>query len=133
MALKHILGNLPVIKILDFLVDNPNQDYTRAEIAHYTQVGPTAMKDGFKCLEQCGIVIETRRIAGVSLYHIDAYNEMTQALIEFDEALTDYCTDKILEVDGAELEEAQSKDDESKEFVEMDEAHERLMEGPPED
>ena len=57
--LKHILGNLPVIRILDFMIDNPNNDYTRAEIAHYAQVGPTAMKDGFKCLEQCGLVIET--------------------------------------------------------------------------
>lgn len=101
MALKHILGNLPVIRILDFLVDNPNHDYTRAEIAHHAHVGPTAMKDGFKCLEQCGIVIETRRIGGVLLYHIDAYNEMTQSLIEFDEALTDYCTDKILETEAA--------------------------------
>jgi hypothetical protein len=133
MALKHILGNLPVIHILDFLVDNPNQDYTRAEIAYYVQVGPTAMKDGFKCLEQCGIVIETRRIGGVPLYTLDTENVMTQSLIEFDEVLTDYCTDKIFEVDGVKIEEAQSEDDESKEFVEMDEAHERLMEGPPED
>ena len=102
MALKHILGNLPVIRILDFLIDNPNNDYTRAEIANDTQVGPTAMKEGFKCLEQCGIVIETRRIGGVPLYHIDAHNEMTQALIKFDEALTDYCTDKILEVEESQ-------------------------------
>jgi hypothetical protein len=101
MELKHILGNLPVIRILDFLVDNPNNDYTRAEIAHYAQVGPTAMKEGFKCLEQCGIVIETRKIGGVPLYHIDAHNEMTQALITFDEALTDYCTDKILDTEAA--------------------------------
>jgi DNA-binding transcriptional ArsR family regulator len=99
--LKHILGNLPVIRILDFLIDNPNHDYTRAEIAHYAQVGPTAMKDGFKCLEQCGIVIETRKIGGVPLYTLDRENEMTQSLIEFDEALTAYYTDKILETEAA--------------------------------
>jgi hypothetical protein len=98
VALKHILGNLPVIRILDYLLDHQGHDYTRAEIANYVQVGPTAMKDGFKCLEQCGIVIETRKIGGVPLYAIDWDNEMTQALITFDEALTDYCTDKILEV-----------------------------------
>jgi hypothetical protein len=99
--LKHILGNLPVIRILDFLIDNPTNDYTRAEIAHYTQVGPTAMKEGFKCLEQCGIVIETRKIGGVPLYTLDIDSEMTQSLIEFDQALTDYYTDKILETEAA--------------------------------
>ena len=105
MALKHVLGNLPVIKILDFLIDHPNNDYIRAEIAHYTQVGPTAMKEGFKCLEQCGIVIETRRIAGVPLYTLDTDSEMTQSMIEFDEALTDYCTDKILDAEVKKIEE----------------------------
>lgn len=101
MALKHILGNLPVIRILDFLVDNPTNDHTRAEIAHYTQVGPTAMKNDFPLLVRCGIVIETRRIAGVPLYTLDTDNEMTQSLTEFDQALTDYCTDKILETEAA--------------------------------
>ena len=99
--LKHILGNLPVIRILDFLIDNQISDHTRAEIAHYAQVGPTAMKEGFKCLEQCGVVIETRKIGRFSLYSLDRENEMTQSLIKFDEALTDYCTDKILETEAA--------------------------------
>jgi DNA-binding GntR family transcriptional regulator len=124
--LKHILGNLPVIRILDFLIDHPNNDYTRAEIAHYAQVGPTAMKEGFKCLEQCGIVIETRRIAGVPLYHIDAHNEMTQALIEFDEALTDYCTDKILAVEVEKIEAAVCEE-------EYDEEYAPGLPEPPED
>ena len=110
MSLKHVLGNLPVIRILDFLIDNPNNDYTRAEIAHYTQVGPTAMKEGFKCLEQCGIVIETRQIGRVHLYTLDRDNKMTQSLTEFDEALTDYCTDKISGTEVATIEEEISEE-----------------------
>ena len=104
MALKHILGNLPVIRILDFLLDHPGLDYTKSEIAGYTQVGSTVIKKGFNCLEQCGIVTETRRIGGVPLYTLDRENVMTQLLIEFDGALTDYCTDKILEDEGVEEE-----------------------------
>ena len=104
MALKHILGNLPVIRILDFLVDNQIGDHTRAEIAHYAEAGPTAMKNDFPLLVRCGIVVETRRVAGVPLYSLDRENEMTQSLIEFDAALTDYCTDKILEAQVAKIE-----------------------------
>ena len=106
MALKHILGNLPAIRILDFLIDHQDYDYTRAEIAVGADVGPTGMKRDFKCLERCGIAIETRRVAGVPLYLLDRENEMTQSLIEFDEALTDYCTDRILEAEVAQIEAA---------------------------
>lgn len=117
MALKHILGNLPVIWILDFFIDNPDHDYTRAEIAHYTQVGPTAMKDGFKCLARCGVVIETRKIGGVPLYTLDRENEMTQSLIEFDESLTDYCTDKILDVEVAKIEASIGEEEYDEEYA----------------
>jgi hypothetical protein len=124
--LKHILGNLPVIRILDFLIDNPNNDYTRAEIAHYAQVGPTAMKDGFKCLERCGIVIETRKIGGVPLYTLDTDSEMTQSLIRFDDELTDYCTDKILDAEVKKIEEAIGEE-------EYDEEYAPGLSEPPED
>jgi DNA-binding transcriptional regulator YhcF (GntR family) len=124
--LKHILGNIPVIRILDFLIDNQISDHTRAEIAHYTQVGPTAMKEGFKCLEQCGIVIETRKIGGVPLYVLDMENKMTQSLIKFDEALTDYCTDKILDAEVKKIEEVIGEE-------EYDEEYAHGLPEPPED
>jgi len=94
MALKHILGDLPVIRILDFLVDNQDNDHTRAEIAHYAEIGPTAMKNDFPRLVGCGVVFETRKIGGVGLYSLDVTNEMTQSLIEFDARLTEYSMKK---------------------------------------
>jgi len=59
MALKHILGDLPVIKMLDFFVEHNTWDHTRAEIATHTDSGPTAMKKDFPLLVRCGIIIET--------------------------------------------------------------------------
>lgn len=119
MTLKHILGDLPVIRILDFLLDNQAYDHTKSGIAEGAGIGPTVMKRDFPNLVECGIVFETRRISGVGLYALDVTNEMTQSLIEFDEKLTDYCTDKIL-------------DEQEEEMSEMDEVHERFMAGPPE-
>jgi len=97
MNLKHILGDLPTINLLDFFIDNDDNDFTRAEIAHYANIGPTAMKRNFKCLTQCGVIIETRKIGGVPLYAIDMMNRVTELIIKFDEDLTDYCTDKIID------------------------------------
>ena len=119
MALKHIIGDLPVIKILDYLIDNQLEDHTASDITEGAEIGPTAMKRNFKCLKQCGIVLVTRKIGGVPLYALDMENEMTQSLIAFDEKLTDYCTDKIID----ETDESTS---------EMEEVHELFMAGPPE-
>jgi hypothetical protein len=70
MALKHILGEVPVIKILGFLLDHRGYDYTKAEIAEHADVGPTDMKRDFHCLIDCEMVVETRKIGGVQLYKL---------------------------------------------------------------
>ena len=101
MALKHILGNLPVIRILDFMIDNQAYDHTKNDIAEGAEIGPTAMKTDFPGLVECGVIFETRKVGGVGLYALDVTNEMTQSLIQFDTSLTDYCTDKILETEAA--------------------------------
>ena len=33
MALKHIFGETPVVKILDFLIDHKGYEYSKTEIA----------------------------------------------------------------------------------------------------
>jgi hypothetical protein len=95
MPLKHILGDLPAIKILDFFIEQRGSDFTRAEIAHDTEIGATAMKNDFPRLIECGVLFETRKIGGVSLYALDMENEMTQSLIEFDAKLTEYHMKRI--------------------------------------
>lgn len=119
MSLKHILGDMPVINMLDFFIENVETDFTRAEIAHYANVGPTAMKANFRCLTQCGVVVETRKIGGVPLYAIDMTNRATELLIKFDEDLTDYCTDMILDADAT-----------IGDMQEAEDARDRFMAGP---
>jgi len=102
MPLKHILGDIPVIRILDYLLEQHGNDLTRAEIVHDAEIGPTAMKNDFPRLVECGVVFETRKIGGVPLYTLDVTNEMTQSLIEFDAKLTEY----IMKKDDDALDEA---------------------------
>jgi len=97
MALKHILGAVPVIKILDFLLDHRGHDYPKNEIAEYADVGQADMKRDFHCLIDCEMVVETRKIGGVQLYKLNDIDEVTKALIDFDEALTAYWSEKIAE------------------------------------
>jgi len=85
-------------------------------VNHVTE---THSKKDFPLLVRCGIIIETRRVAGVPLYAIDLENDMTQSLIRFDEELTDYCTDLILD-SGTTIDDMQEAED----------ARDRFMAGP---
>lgn len=91
MTLKHILGDIPVIRILDYLLDHQELDHTKGEIEGDAMIKHAEMKRDFPILVECGIIFETRKIGGVGLYSLDVTNEMTQSLIEFNVQLTDYC------------------------------------------
>jgi len=108
MALKHILGTVPVIKILDYLLDHDGSDYTKDEIQEYAGVRPVDMRNDFHCLIDCGVLVKTRKIRGAQLYRMDMENKLTQALLIFDEAITDYGLDTLIDdVDVNNMEETE--------------------------
>jgi DNA-binding transcriptional ArsR family regulator len=81
MALKHILGEVPVIKILGFLLDHRGYDYPKVEIAEHADVGPTDMRKDFHCLIDCEMVVETRKIGGVQLYKLNEDDIIIDAML----------------------------------------------------
>lgn len=38
MALKHIFGETPVVKTMDFLIDHKGHEYSKTEIAEYLDI-----------------------------------------------------------------------------------------------
>lgn len=97
MALKHILGTVPAIKILDFLLDHPENDYTQHEIQEYAEIRPVDMKRDFHCMVDCGVIIETRKIRGAPLYKINLDNPVMQSLLLLGETIDDYETDTTID------------------------------------
>lgn len=99
MALKHILGNVPVIKILDFLLDHRGGDYIKAEIAEYADVGQADMKRDFHCLIDCEMIVETRKIGGVQLFKLSEQDIIIDALSD----LISTIDHEYEEIDEAEI------------------------------
>ena len=97
MALKHILGTVPVIKILDLLLEHPEKDYPQNEIQEYAEIRPVDMKRDFHCMVDCGVLTETRKIRGAPLYKINQDNPVMQSLLLLGEAIDDYETDTIID------------------------------------
>ena len=86
--INEILGDVPVIKVLDFLQRSIPHDYTKNEIEEYADVGYTELRRDFDSLVQNEIVVETRRIGGVQLYTLNADNRIVNATVDFCKAIS---------------------------------------------
>jgi len=81
---KDIFGDSPQTKILDFLADHPDFDYSISEIAKNAQVSrPTVYKIKDVLLKK-GVIIQTREQGGSPLYKLNIENKIVQVILKFD-------------------------------------------------
>ncbi len=81
---KDIFGNSPQTKILDFLADHPDYDYSISEIAKKSQVSrPTVYKIKDILLKK-RLVIQTREQGVSPLYKLNIDNKLVQIILRFD-------------------------------------------------
>ena len=88
MSLTHVLGKVPMIQVIDFMLEYMEYDCTTKEIIEHTGVGSTDMKRDFSGLVECGMVVETRKIGGVQLYTLNTDDVVLEALIDLDRAVS---------------------------------------------
>ena len=75
------LGNSPVLRIIDFFLDNRLFDYTKDEIIKNLDMGRATLFKYWEDLEKFGIVKVTRKIGKAKLYKLNEENEIVQKLI----------------------------------------------------
>jgi len=81
---RDIFGNSPQTKILDFLADHPDYDYSISEISKNSQVSrPTAYKIKDIFLKK-GLIIQTREQGNSPLYKLNIANKLVQVILKFD-------------------------------------------------
>ena len=89
-------GNSPMIKVLDFLIQGEDFDYSMTEIAKNSEVGWSAFSVVFKQLLEKEIIKPTREIGNAKLFKLNTENPAVQKLIRLDEELTKIETEKFL-------------------------------------
>ena len=81
---RDIFGNSPQTKILDFLADHPDYDYSISEIAKHSQVSrPTVYKIKDILLKK-GLIIQTREQGNSPLFKLNIDNKLVQVILKFD-------------------------------------------------
>ena len=86
LLLKY-LGASPILRIVDFFLDNPLSDYSKNEIVRNLAMSRVTFFKYWKELEKSGAITSTRKIGRATLYVLDRKNEVVRQLIKLDMAL----------------------------------------------
>jgi hypothetical protein len=86
--LLRYLGASPILRIVDFFLDNPLSDYSKNEIAKSLAMSRVTFFKYWKELEKSGALTVTRKIGRATLFELDRRNDVLKQLIKLDMALS---------------------------------------------
>ena len=86
--LIQIFGDSPKIKVLEFLIEGRELDYSLSDIADGSEIGRVTLFRIFDDLLKNKIVVPTRRIGNAKLYKLNQENPFVKKMIVvFDEVI----------------------------------------------
>ena len=87
-SFRLVFGNSPIIKVIDFFLDNREFDYSLTDIAKHADIGWSTLHGFWKDIVALGIVTKTRRIGRAELYKLNMKNGIVIKLIELDKDIS---------------------------------------------
>lgn len=91
----EFFGNAPIVKVLDFLIENRIFDYSKTEIARESGIGWSTLHGLWPVLKKNKIVVKTRAIGRAEMYKLNVENETVKRIIDLDKALMWHNAPKI--------------------------------------
>lgn len=85
--LLNLTGDMPMFKIVDFLLDNKGMDFSKTDIAKGAEISRASLFNYWAELERHGIVKVTRSFGNTKLYTLNSKNPVTQKIIELEKTL----------------------------------------------
>ena len=95
--LLGLTGEMPLFKIIDFLLENKGLDFSKSDIIKGAGVSRASLFNYWNEIEKHQIVKVTRRFGKTKLYTLNADNIITQKIIDLEKALIAEAMNKALE------------------------------------
>ena len=95
-AFKDFLGDSPVIRVLDFLIEGRGLDYSLSDIAKNSNIGWTTLHRIWDRLLKLEMVKPTREIGRAKLFKLNEENKAVKKLIRLYDTLLYQETEKHL-------------------------------------
>jgi len=81
------LGENPVLKIVDFLIENKRVDMSKKEIIEGAEISRASLFNYWEQIEEQGIVVVTRKFGNTKLYTLNSKNQIVKKLLELESVL----------------------------------------------
>jgi hypothetical protein len=80
----------PMLKVLDFLMDNESFDYSKTDIADGTELSRATLFKAWPKLEALDLITATRTVGQAKMYKLNKQNPIVKKLMELDDAISEY-------------------------------------------
>lgn len=81
---RKIFGESPLIKVIDFFLDNQEWDYTKIQIATDASISRVTLDQIIEKLLKIGFIKKTRTVGNSKFYQINKESIVVQNLIQLD-------------------------------------------------
>lgn len=83
------LGDYPLLRVVDFLMENYIFDYSKTQIAELSEVSFNTLEVFWGKLIESGMVEKTRKVGKSDMYRINRKNPVVKKLFEIDKILSE--------------------------------------------
>lgn len=80
-------GGSPVIRVLNFLLQGRELDYSMSDIARNSDISWTTLNRVWIGMEKAGLIKNTRKVGKAKLYRLNSDNEVVKRLIDLHKQL----------------------------------------------
>lgn len=95
--LVRFFGNSPFVKILDALIDNIGESYSKKEIQELSELSKGAFFAHWPKLEELGLVKVTREIGKTKLFTLDKNSKLVKDILKFEMRMIDETAPKTMQ------------------------------------
>ncbi len=85
--LIKFLGENPVFKIVDFLIENKGMDLSKKDIIEGAGISKATLFNYWEQIEEQGVVTITRKFGKTKLYTLNSKNPIVKKLLELESVL----------------------------------------------
>ena len=85
--LLQLIGDSPLFKIIDFLIENKGLDFSKKEIAEGAGISRASLFNYWKELEELGIAKVTRKFGKTKLYTLNTNSLITKRILDLEKVL----------------------------------------------
>ncbi len=83
MGLRHVFGDKPIPRLLDFMLVHRHWDYPISELENATRISYRTLQNVIPMLLKNGIITESRVVGNAKFYSLNLNSESVKKLDEF--------------------------------------------------